>query len=91
MAKRKDKAMTEWDLLVTAEGIEEGDTLRVELDQRIEDMVYVGMEAKSIVALVDRHGTRRLFKTTTLEGWGSSGYIMGISKNQLKLSDLRRV
>ena len=85
MAKRKDKAATEWELLVISQDVEEGDTLRVEIDQHVEDMVYVGSEYPNILTLVDQYGTKRYFKTSTLEGWGGPGYILGKSQNTMKL------
>lgn len=79
--------MTEWELLCVTEDIETGDTLRVEISQRIEDMVLIEAGPQLVVCL-DKHGIKRNFKTSTLEGFGGPGFIMGKSKRQMKLSDL---
>lgn len=87
MARRSSKQLNEWELLCVEEDIEVGDTLRVELYQQIVDMILVEV-GNGYVTLVDRDGTRRMFKTTTLEGFGGPGYIIGKSTTQLRISDL---
>lgn len=80
----------EWELLCIAEDIEAGDTVRVEIHQAIQDMVYVGLSSSHTVILVDLNGVKRTFKAKTLEGWGGPGYILGKSKNTLKLPRAKR-
>lgn len=82
-------AASEWALLCIAEDIEVGDTLRVEISQRVEDMVLVSVTS-SLITLIDRSGVKRVFKTTTLEGFGGPGFILGKSKNELKLFELKK-
>ncbi len=74
----------EWELLCVAEDIEVGDTLRIEIAEKIQDMVYVGEDDMSVI-VVDQKGGEHHYRTTTLEGFGNPGFLLGKSKNALRL------
>jgi hypothetical protein len=73
-----------------AQDIETGDTLKVEINQTVEDMILVGFSSSQTIILLDKRGIKRTFKAKTLEGWGGPGYILGKSPNQIKLSHYKK-
>ena len=84
------KSYSEWDLLVISNDVEVGDTLSVETCQKAESMIFI-RENKQTITLVDKKGTEKLFKKSTLEGFGGPGFILCKAPVQYKMADLKRV
>ena len=84
--------MNEWELMMVAEDIEEGDTVLIENTVGSSLLaVYCGRTGKFTLKVVDSDKVERKFKTTTLEEIGGNHYIVGKSKEALNLSLTREV
>lgn len=71
------KDRTEWDLLVVAEEIEQGDVLVVEADGDTEEMVFVKEKDSKTIILKDKTKTQRFFSKHSLEERGGDYVILG--------------
>lgn len=78
-------ASSEWELMLAAEGIEQGDTVKVELESgETVSMVYLSVE-RGRVKLRDSGGTTRRFSASSLEEVDGEATIAGKSDEEMSL------
>jgi hypothetical protein len=83
-------SLSEWELLVAAEDIEQGDTLDVELEDGTPvQMVYLKAE-KGTVKLLDVEGTTRSYSQSSLEEMKGYSFITGKSDERLNAKEIIR-
>lgn len=78
---------SEWELMLVAEGIEQGDTVSVELETgHVEPMVYLSVSRGS-VRLRDQRGAIHKFSASSLEEVDGASSIKGKSEETLSIRD----
>jgi hypothetical protein len=83
--------MTEWELLVAAEDIEQGDSIKVDLeDGNSTSMVFISATG-SKVKLLDQDGAYHSYSTSSLEELGDgNSFITGKSDEELNAGEILR-
>ncbi len=78
---------TEWELLVVAEDLEPGDTLRVETGDGEEVLMVLSSSWTNlgVVILIDEYGRQHHYNTLTLEEREGDSFILGKSEEHLSL------
>jgi len=84
-------SLSEWELLVAAEDIEEGDCVDVDLEDGTSTaMVFISAK-KGSVKLLDQEGTYRTYSTQSLEELGDgNSFITGKSEVVLDAREILR-
>lgn len=83
-------SLNEWELLVTAEDIEQGDTLDVELEDGTPVQMVLLKAEKGVIKLLDVEGTTRSYSMSSLEELKGYSFITGKSDERLNAKEILR-